>query len=62
MTRARVLREIRRMRLEEACGGWPARRLAQEAAVPMPGGMFERSGATWSAAGTRGWKDGSTSG
>ena len=26
MTRTRVLREIRRMRFEEACGGWQERR------------------------------------
>ena len=34
MTRTQALQEIRRMRFEEAYGGWQSRRLTQEEAVP----------------------------
>ena len=37
MTRTQVLPEIRRMRLEEACGGWQSRRLTQEEAARLSG-------------------------
>ena len=37
MTRTRVLQEIRRMRFEEACGGWRSRRLTQEEAAGLLG-------------------------
>ena len=37
MTRTQVLQEIRRMRFEEACGGWQERRLTQEEAARLPG-------------------------
>ena len=37
MTRTQVLQEIRRMRFEEACGGWQQRRLTQEEAARLPG-------------------------
>ena len=33
MTGTKVLRELGRMRFEEACGGWQARRLTQEEAA-----------------------------
>ena len=37
MTRTQALQEIRRMRFEEAYGGWQSRRLTQEEAVqPTP--------------------------
>ena len=45
MTRTQVLQEIRRMRFEEACGGWQERRLTQEEAARLPGvceRMFRR--------------------
>ena len=37
MTRTQVLREIRRMRFAEACGGWQERRLSQEEAARLGG-------------------------
>ena len=37
MTRTQVLQEIRRMRFEEACGGWQEHRLGQEEAARLPG-------------------------
>ena len=37
MTRTQVLQEIRRMRFEEACGGWQERRLTQEEADRLMG-------------------------
>ena len=57
MTRCQVLRKIRRMRFEEACGGWRSRRLTQEEAARLPG-VCERtacsregggSGTAWTA-------------
>ena len=39
MTRTQVLQEIRRMRFEEACGGWQERRLTQEEAARLMGGV-----------------------
>ena len=38
MTRTQVLQEIRRMRFEEAYGGWQSRRLTQEEAARLLGG------------------------
>ena len=38
MTRTQVLQEIRRMRFEEAYGGWQSRRLTQEEAARVQGG------------------------
>ena len=58
MVRTQVLQEIRRMRFEEAHGGWQSRRLTQEAAARLLGGVSARSGATWTAPRTRdttGW-------
>ncbi len=59
MTRTQVLQEIRRMRFEEAYGGWQSRRLTQEeAARLLGGGVSARSGAAWTATRTRdttGW-------
>ena len=37
MTKTEVLQEIRRMRFEEAYGGWQERRLTQEEAAQLPG-------------------------
>ena len=37
MTRTQVLQEIRRMRFEEACGGWQSHRLTQEEAARLLG-------------------------
>ncbi len=37
MTRTQVLQEIRRMRFEEAYGGWQSRRLTQEEAARLLG-------------------------
>ena len=37
MTRTQVLQEIRRMRFEEAWGGWQSRRLTQEEAARLLG-------------------------
>ena len=45
MTRTKVLQEIRRMRFEEACGGWQERRLTQEEPARLLGvceRMFRR--------------------
>ena len=69
MTRCQVLQEIRRMRFEEAYGGWQSRRLTQEEAARLLG-VCERtacprgsggSGATWTATRTRGWTGSRTS-
>ena len=69
MTRTQVLQEIRRMRFEEAYGGWQSRRLTQEEAARLLG-VCERtacpresggSGATWTATRTRGWTGSRTS-
>ena len=37
MVRTQVLQEIRRMRFNEAYGGWQERRLTQEQAARLPG-------------------------
>ena len=58
MTKTRLLQEIRKMRFEEAYGGWQERRLTQEEAARLLGGVRARSGATWTAArrwGSMGW-------
>ena len=69
MTRTQVLQEIRRMRFEEAYGGWQERRLTQEEAARLLG-VCERtacprksggSGATWTATRTKGWTGSRTS-
>ena len=39
MTRTRLLRELRRMRFEEAYGGWQEERLTQEEAARLLGGV-----------------------
>lgn len=44
MTRTQALRELRRMRFEEAYGGWQPHRLALEEAG-MPWGVIHRAGA-----------------
>ena len=55
MTRTQLLQEIRQMRFEEAYGELQARRLTQEeAARLLLGCVSARSGATWTAARTRG--------
>ena len=63
MRRTALLQEVRKMRFEEACGGWQDRRPTQEEAVRMLG-VCERtacpresggSGAAWTATRTRGW-------
>ena len=54
MTRTQVLQEIRRMRFKEAYGGWQERRLTQEEAARLLGGVSVHSGATWTATRTRG--------
>ena len=63
MRRTELLQEVRKMRFEEACGGWQERRLTQEAAARLLG-VCERtacpresggSGATWTATRRRGW-------
>ena len=38
MRRTELLQEVRKMRFEEACGGWQERRLTQEEAARMLGG------------------------
>ena len=37
MRRTELLQEVRKMRFEEACGGWQERRLTQEEAARLPG-------------------------
>ena len=54
MTRTQVLQEIRRMRFEEAYGGWQSRRLTQEEAARLWGCVSARSDATSTATRTRG--------
>ena len=39
MRRTEPRQEVRKMRFEEACGGWRERRLTQEEAARMPGGV-----------------------
>ena len=36
MRRTELLQEVRKMRFEEACGGWQERRLTQEEAARLP--------------------------
>ena len=38
MTRTQLLQELRRMRFQEAYGGWQERRLTQEVAARLLGG------------------------
>ena len=63
MRRAERLQEVRKMRFEEAYGGWQERRLTQEEEARLLG-VCERtacpresggSGATWTATRRRGW-------
>ena len=39
MRRTELLQEVRKMRFEEACGGWQERRLTQEEAARLLGGV-----------------------
>ena len=39
MRRTELRQEVRKTRFEEACGGWRERRLTQEEAARMPGGV-----------------------
>ena len=42
MRRTELLQEVRKVRFEEACGGWQERRMTQEEAARMPGGARVR--------------------
>ena len=61
MTRTQLLQELRRMRFQEAYGGWQERRLTQEVAARLLGGVSADSGAASTATGTRGSTGWSTS-
>lgn len=62
MTMTQWVQKIRRMRLEEACGGWQERRLTQEEEARLPGRLSAGFGATWTAARRRrNWTGCSTS-
>ena len=43
MRRTELLQEVRKMRFEEACGGWQERRLTQEEAARMCSSGRERA-------------------
>lgn len=53
MTRAQVLRELRRMGFEEACGGWQERRLTQDEAARLLGGHEHTFVTAWTVTKTR---------
>lgn len=47
MTRAELVQELRRMRFDEAYGGWQERRLTQEAAARLLGVCDRTIRALW---------------
>ena len=56
MRRTELLQEVRKMRFEEACGGWQERRLTQEEAARMPG-VCERTACPRESGGFRRYVD-----
>jgi hypothetical protein len=57
MKRTEILQEIRRMRFEEAYGGWQKGRLSQEEAAEILGGTFRRQIGRYEENGLEGLED-----